>query len=114
MKIILIILLILIFILLINKKENYTYDDKNKKSKTISDGIIEGSDPLQGQLFDDVIMYIGDRTLQGELGLEKCIKKCDGMCVEYGMTGDAFCFPKNSDQKKFTETIQSELKNKII
>jgi len=114
MKIILIILLILIFILLINKKENYTYDDKNKKSKNISDGIIEGSDPLQGQLFDDVIMYIGDRTLQGELGLEKCIKKCDGMCVEYGMTGDAFCFPKNSDQKKFTETIQSELKNKII
>ena len=109
MKIILIILLILIFILLINKKENYTYDDKNKKSN----GIIQGSDILQGQLFDDVIMYIGDKTLQGELGLEKCIKKCDGMCVEYGMTGDAFCFPKNNDQKKFTETIQSEIKNEL-
>jgi hypothetical protein len=114
MKIILIILLILIFILLINKKENYTYEDKNKKSKTISTGIIQGSDPLQGQLFDDVIMYIGDKTLEGELGLEKCIKKCDGMCVEYGMTGDAFCFPKSNDEKKFTKTIQSELKNNII
>jgi hypothetical protein len=114
--IILLILLILIFILLINKKENYTDNNKNKnkKSKTISDSIIKGSDPLEGQLFDDVIMYNGDKTLQGELGLEKCIKKCDGMCVEYGMTGDAFCFPKNSDEKKFTKTIQSELKTKLI
>ena len=114
MKIILIILLTLIFILLIYKKENYTYDDNNKKSNKISDSIIEGSDLLEGQLFDNVIMYIGDKTVQGELGLEKCIKKCDGMCVEYGMTGDAFCFPKNSYEKKFTKTIQSELKTKLI
>lgn len=109
MKIILIILLILIFILIIDKKENYTNDNKS-----INNGIIEGSDPLQGQLFDNVIMYSGDKTLEGELGLEKCINKCDGMCVEYGITGDAFCFPKNNDQKKFTETIQSEIEYKII
>jgi len=109
MKIILIILLILIFILIIDKKENYTNDNKS-----INNGIIEGSDPLQGQLFDNVIMYSGDKTLEGELGLEKCINKCNGMCVEYGITGDAFCFPKNNDQKKFTETIQSEIEYKII
>ncbi len=114
MKIILLLLLILIFILLVNKNENYTYVDKNKNSNTISSGIIQGSDPLQGELFDDVIMYIGDRTLEGELGLEKCIKKCDGMCVEYGMTGDAFCFPKRKDEKKITKTIQSEIKNELI
>jgi len=92
MKIILIILLILIFILIIDKKENYTNDNKS-----INNGIIEGSDPLQGQLFDNVIMYSGDKTLEGELGLEKCINKCNGMCVEYGITGDAFCFPDNNE-----------------
>lgn len=109
MKIILIILLILIFILIIDKKENYANDNKS-----VDNGIIEGSDPLQGQLFDNVIMYSGDKTLEGELGLEKCINKCNGMCVEYGITGDAFCFPKNNNQKKFTETIQSEIEYKII
>jgi hypothetical protein len=105
MKIILILLLILIFILLLNKKENY----KNNQNKDI----IQGSEPLEGKLFDDVIMIKGAKTLEGELGLEKCIKNCDGMCVEYGMTGDAFCFPKKTYEQKFTETIQSEITNYI-
>ena len=65
-------------------------------------------------LFNDTKLIRGDQTLTGELGLEKCIKKCDGMCVEYGVTGDAFCFPKsdssikndvNIDKAKYTVTV---------
>ena len=123
--IILIILMILIVILISDKNDksiiteyyDVTKSDVNHKqfsSILTQKGVRQGSDALDGMLFEDVNLYESEPVVDGELGLEKCIKKCDGMCVEYGMTGDAFCFPKNSDQKKFTETIQSELKNKII
>ncbi len=101
MKIILLTLLVTIFvfvfIILCNKHEGYIILENEKKSQSSilpKTGIRQGSDPLDSNLFNDVVMYIGDRTLDGEIGLEKCIKGCDGMCVEYGLTGDAFCFPK--------------------
>jgi len=61
-------------------------------------------------LFDDVTMIRGDGTLTGELGLEKCIKTCKGMCVEYGVTGDAFCFPSAdaSNKEKYTKTVKEK------
>jgi hypothetical protein len=119
MKIILIIILIIVIIFLFKKNENYTIIQNEKKTKSAilpRTGIRQGSDPLESNLFNDVIMYIGDRTLDGELGLEKCIKVCDGMCVEYGMTGDAFCFPSNYEEtkQKYIETLQSELKNQSL
>ncbi len=105
--------------MLYNKYENYTIIENEKKSQSSilpRTGIRQGSDPLESNLFNDVIMYIGERTLTGELGLEKCIKKCNGMCVEYGMTGDAFCFPKIDDNNKirFNDTINPEIKNKSL
>lgn len=27
-------------------------------------------------------------------GICKCMRECDGNCLEYGYTGDALCFPK--------------------
>jgi hypothetical protein len=48
--------------------------------------------------FDDVILYKNDETgflANQEMGLTKCIKDPKCICVEFGITGNAFCFPKN-------------------
>jgi len=115
--VILIIILILLIIFL-NKNYNEYYeiikDDKVTRSSTLpKTGIRQGTDPLEGKLFSDVKMYISDNNLNGELGLEKCIKVCKGMCVEYGITNDAYCFPEEYAEvkKKDLETIQTELKD---
>ena len=55
---------------------------------------------------------MGDGTLEGEIGLEKCLKQCkNGNCVEYGVTGDAYCFPNDyeSVKKKFLDTIKDKM-----
>jgi hypothetical protein len=87
------------------QKENYiNYKDPNitqyaQKSKNPQSvqlakiGTREGADPLEGMLFSDVVFFEGAHTVDGDLGLERCIKKCKGMCLEFGQTGDAFCFP---------------------
>ena len=140
MKILLIItlIIILLILILINKNEYLQQDvqvrkkvkpaeidiitetnteiiEQNEYSSLIpSNKIKQGSDQFNDTVFNDVKMFIGDRTLGGELGLEKCIKGCDGMCVEYGLTGDAFCFPKKEpNEMKFTQTINTELENKF-
>jgi hypothetical protein len=61
-------------------------------------------------LFNDTKLIKGDGTLTGEIGLEKCIKTCDGMCVEYGITGDAFCFPRDdsSAKDKYVRTVKEK------
>ncbi len=103
--------LILIFIMisiiiLFYKNESYNVikpDNTSTLSSSLQQkGMRQGSDALDGLLFEDV---------DGELGLEKCIKKCKGMCVEFGMTGDAYCFPQDyaDISKKYTRSIQSEM-----
>ncbi len=121
-KYILIIILILVIIFLLKNYsesfniEHYTIlenDNTTKLSSSLpNQNTRQGSDPLDGQLFQDVILYKGDNTLEGELGLEKCIKKCKGMCVEYGITGDAYCYPEDylEVKNKYLESINSELK----
>ena len=47
---------------------------------------------LNDPLFKDVVYYENDNN--GRLGLDMCIESCDGNCVEYGQTGNAYCFPK--------------------
>lgn len=123
MKILLIIILILILFILIlsiknrenrenlkadveeRKMKNITYDTNNTDNTDNTDEKIEysslpnnikqgDSDKFNDSVFKDVKMYMNERTLEGELGLEKCIKECEGMCVEYGITGNTFCFSK--------------------
>jgi hypothetical protein len=96
---------ILIILFLNNEQEHYVnYADpaitqfaqnaKNPKSVQLAQiGTREGPDPYEGLLFSDVVFYEGAHTVDGDLGLERCIKNCKGMCVEYGQTGDAYCFP---------------------
>ncbi len=116
-KFILVIILILVILFLLrNYSEHYTIlenDNTTKLSSTLpNQNTRQGSDPLDGQLFEDVLLYKSDNSLEGKLGLEKCIKKCKGMCVEYGMTGDAYCYPENylEVKNKYLESINSELK----
>jgi len=114
---IILLVVLLIIYLLININEGYQIVENDKitsSSELPKINIKEGSEPLEGELFRDVIMYKNDGTLLGELGLEKCIKKCDGMCVEFGQTGEAFCFPKNYlERPEFIETIPPELRNRL-
>jgi len=114
-KYIIIILLILIIIFLVNTNEYYENIENKKKTQSSvlpKIGVRQGSDGLEGQLFEDVLMHHSDPLLDGELGVEKCIKSCKGMCVEYGMTSDAYCFPSDYAEikDKYTKTIQTELK----
>jgi len=112
--------LILIFIMisiiiLFYKNESYNVikpDNTSTLSSSLQQkGMRQGSDALDGLLFEDVNMYESEHNVDGELGLEKCIKKCKGMCVEFGMTGDAYCFPQDyaDISKKYTRSIQSEM-----
>ena len=128
-KYILFIILILVIVFLLkNYSEHYTnlQNNSTKNLNAISErdntikinstlrtkNVRKGTDPLDGKLFDDVLLHRSDDNLEGELGLEKCIKKCKGMCVEYGMTGDAYCFPEDylEVKNKYLESINSELK----
>jgi hypothetical protein len=51
------------------------------------------------KLFDDVVyypnQYENDYNLNdiNMIGWEKCKMECTGHCVEYGITGNAYCFP---------------------
>jgi hypothetical protein len=72
----------------------YAQKSKNPPSVQLTKiGTREGADPLEGLLFSDVTFYEGSHTVDGDLGLERCIKNCKGMCMEFGQTGDAYCFP---------------------
>lgn len=46
--------------------------------------------------FDNISVYNNEDSKDGtyaEIGYDKCMKRCEGYCVEYGMTGTAFCYP---------------------
>ena len=47
---------------------------------------------LYDKLFDDVTIY--DNDADGRLGLDKCLEANCGVCLEYGVTGNALCFPR--------------------
>ena len=75
----------------------FAQNSKNPKSIQLTKiGTRDGTDPLEGMLFSDVTFFEGSHTIDGDIGLERCIKKCkNGTCVEYGQTGDAYCYPKD-------------------
>ena len=47
---------------------------------------------LNDPLFKDVIYYENNVETE-KLGLDTCIEECNGNCVEYGQTGNSYCFP---------------------
>jgi hypothetical protein len=118
-KIYIVLFLILIIIYLLYDKNEYYSTIKSESDKEYrkfssqmkKKEVKQGSDALDGLLFEDVNLYESEHTVDGELGLEKCIKNCKGMCVEFGMTGDAYCFPEDyaDISKNYTETIKSTM-----
>lgn len=73
--------------------EKECMDDLNSKKEI---------DMLNDSLFSDVKLYTNDEdgfTIK-KLGINKCIEdpKCE-TCVEFGISGTAFCFPKYEPNK---------------
>lgn len=63
----------------------------------------------EDKLFSDIVPY--ENQLDGRLGLDICLEKCDGECLEYGQTGNAYCFPNDGKQimkSTFYETLRDE------
>ena len=56
--------------------------------------------------FPEIIAYDNDyKSLR--MGLDKCAEECipnGGQCVEFGLTGNAWCFPKVEKQEKNYKT----------
>lgn len=48
--------------------------------------------------FTDMITF--DNDAEGRLGIDYCIEKCNGYCVEKGQTGAADCFPARPAEKQ--------------
>lgn len=44
----------------------------------------------------------------GKTGIEKCIEECDGNCVEYGVSGLAFCYDNKPEVQSY-ENLDSDL-----
>jgi len=87
--ILLLILIIVGFIYYTNKK------DKEKFGGLKIEDIKTGTMSFDDKLFNDVVMYKSDTKDTAKAGIFECLEKCKGNCVEYGITGNAFCFPKN-------------------
>ncbi len=85
--ILVLVILVWIAIYLI-KKSNENFDGLKLEN------IKEGTRSFDDKLFDDVVMYKSSLTDESKSGLYECLEKCNGTCVEYGVTGNAFCFPK--------------------
>jgi len=90
--IIIIILIIIIYI--------YFYDQINNLEGYYVFGGENAADDqyFYDKLFDDVVYipnkYVGDYPLNDIdiLGIDKCLQECKGKCVEFGITGNAYCF----------------------
>lgn len=46
-------------------------------------------------LFNDVRFFMGAPCVNGQDGWNQCVRECNGRCVEFGMTGGFYCFPKD-------------------
>lgn len=66
---------------------------------------------LDDKLFQDVLTFDNDED--GRLGLDKCLESNCGICVEYGLTGNAICFPKKTQLNKNTNTIILNWNNQV-
>jgi len=92
--VIIILILAILFVLYTNKEHLYPSTINNNKDVLAIDNIKTGTRTYDDKLFDDVIMYESDPADINKSGVYKCLENCKGSCVEYGITGNTFCFPK--------------------
>lgn len=78
----------------------YPHSDNHNKplaSAQSTSPITHDADLFHDPLMSDVTYFPNDAKTNGELGIIKCLKQCkNGSCVEYGVTGNAHCFPYKS------------------
>ena len=74
----------------------YIKTTKENFGGVVIENIKSGTRSFDDKLFDDVTMYKSNPKDVSQMGLYTCLEKCKGNCVEYGMTGDAFCFPEKT------------------
>jgi len=95
--ILLVIIVIIFWLIFDDKYTNEKFGDPVSVKKTPD--ILDIS-----KQFEDLIVY--DNQPDGTLGLEKCYEGCKGYCVEYGLTGSAYCYPVHPpEQKDFDGSI---------
>lgn len=81
MYIIIFIICVFVVYLMINKNIEKMKDDKdNKKSEDAY---------KYKNIYDDVKIYENE---VGRQGLDICLEKCRGNCVEHGIFGKSYCF----------------------
>lgn len=66
---------------------------------------------FEDDLFRDLIYY--DNSID-RLGLDKCVEDCKGSCLEFGITGNAWCFPKTKSYMPVVEDVRIGGDNVII
>jgi len=83
------IIVVVILYLLYYYKNSESFLNEIKKVK-------QGPQLLDDKVFADVVTYdnVYDAKGNARLGLDACLEACSGVCVEYGITGVAHCFPK--------------------
>ena len=77
-------------------QQDFTFitDYSSEDFADITDSYSIFTDPM----FSDIIKYmstISDNNKVVESGVEKCLKNCEGNCIEYGFTGVGICFPSS-------------------
>jgi hypothetical protein len=88
-------LFILLLILIIVGFIYYTNKNQREKFGGLKvEDIKTGTTSFDDKLFNDVVMFKSDTKDTAKAGIYECLEKCKGTCVEYGVTGNAFCFPK--------------------
>ena len=91
---IIIIVIIVLLILVLRKFEHYTGSSiTNNKIGLKIENISSGTRTYDDKLFDDVVLYESNPADFSDSGVYKCLQNCKGTCLEYGITGNTFCFP---------------------
>ena len=72
-----------------NKNSEKNIKDVKDVEKRDNSTVFRASDPFQSAIpYDNTLV---DNEVS-ELGIDKCLAKCKGCCVEFGYTGSAYCF----------------------
>lgn len=95
-----IIIIIIIFIILLIYNNCVTVEHLN----TFNGRMAIDDQYFYDKLFDDVVYYPNKYEKDYDTGEEigklletgwiRCLSECKGNCVEYGLTGHTYCFPK--------------------
>ena len=91
---IIVIVIIILIILVFNNLEHYSKSSiTNNKAGLKIENINSGTRTYDDKLFDDVVLYESNPADYSDSGVYKCLQNCKGTCLEYGITGNTFCFP---------------------